>query len=104
MRSRSVTEGCGDEAQVTRGGLAQREDAPAELVHLHLLAVDLAVALLDGLRERGVPLGEGAHAVGDELLHLARHRQERVAQLAEVLLEGLVGVWAGHGFPSRTYR
>ena len=47
-------------------------------------------------RELGVALDERAHAAGDHLLDLAAHREQLLAEVAQLRLERLVGVVAAH--------
>jgi predicted Rdx family selenoprotein len=70
----------GDEAQIARGGLAQREQAAARFVDRDLEAVDLAIGGHHLVGELGVPLGERAHPERDLGLHLAAQIEQLVAQ------------------------
>jgi hypothetical protein len=89
-------QGGGDEAEVARRRLAQREQAPAGAVDLHLQPVHLGVVRLDPGRQLDVALGDGADARGDGRLHLPPHGEELVAELLQLRLVGLVGVDRGH--------
>jgi len=82
----------GDEAEVARRGLAEREQLEREVVDLDVEAVHGVVALDGGARERLVALNEGLHRPPDLLLHQPAHLEHRGAQLAELLLVGPVGV------------
>ena len=77
-------EGGGDEAQVAGGGLAQREDAAAALVHLQLEQVDLAIGTDHFLGELGVALGERAHALRDLGFDLPAQGEQLGAQLFQL--------------------
>ena len=66
----------GDQAQVARRRLVQGQQAQAQVVDLHVHAIDGLVALDDQPRELVVALDQRAHGVGDLLLDQAAHLQD----------------------------
>ena len=90
MRSRSVHQAkrAGQEAQVVRHRLAQREDAQDERVDVHLVAVDVPVELLDLGRElRSTPSQNAFSASCSAALAAGAHGERVRPQLAQLGLE-----------------
>ncbi len=83
----------GDQAQVARRRLVQRQQAQAHLVDLDVHAVDDVVALDDPLRLHCIAIHQGPHGVVDLLLDEPTHLQHAPAQLAKLVFVVTIDVW-----------
>ena len=85
MRSRSVLilSADGEEAQIARHGLAQRQQARRQAVDLHFHAVDLRLVANHLLGEFPVLLDQGADAAVDGGFHQPAHLQQLLVQFFE---------------------
>ena len=93
----------GDEAQVGRRRLAQRQDAPAGVVDLHLEPVDLAVARPSPARassvSRSVSERTLAAMAASTLPPISRSCSRRCRELRLVRLVGVRLAWPSIGLP-----
>jgi hypothetical protein len=86
----------GDEAQVAREGLLEREEMDAAVLDLHLDRVQLPVPEHDGLRERRIALAERLDRMTHKLLRQGRHLEEKRAQLGQFGMEVTRGARCAH--------
>src|SRR5690606_9887980 len=76
-----------DQAQIPGSRRAGREDAAALLVDADLHLVDLRIVLGDLKPELAIGLGQRSHRAIELMLDETAHRQHRVADALEVLVE-----------------
>ncbi len=77
----------GDEAEVPRHGLLQREQVDRVVLDLHLERVDRIVVLDDLRGLRHVARQQRAHRLAHRVLRQSRHADERGLQAVQVILE-----------------
>jgi hypothetical protein len=89
MRSRSFEdlEGRGDEAQVARQRLLQREQLHARLLDVDLHAVDHAIIREHLVGERGIAAHEGLDGLADDALRVAAHEEQLLVETVDLLVE-----------------
>ena len=77
--------------------MALGQDEQAQLVDVQFHAIHPAIHEDGALRQFHVALGQGVDRVGNHLLDLPRHREQRGPQPIEFALELVVDVVRGHG-------
>ena len=93
-------EGGGDEAQIGRGGLIQRQRADALLVDRELHLIDRAVGVDDPAGELRVAFQQRPDGLADVGVDQASHGQDLLLERAQLGAEGGVDVVSfGHGYP-----
>jgi len=86
----------GDEPEVARGRLMQREELDREIVDLDVEPVHHVVACDGRLCEVAIARREGAHGLRDLVLHEPAHLEHARSQLLELQLVRPVGVQPHH--------
>src|SRR5439155_26966413 len=80
-------DGRGDETQIPRYRLLERQEAGRELVDLNLHVVDSRLVVKDVPRLRFVPFGERHGAAIDRELHQAAHFEQPLPELIELFFK-----------------
>ena len=77
----------GDEPQIARGGLVERQQLHALLVDFDVVGADLLVAIDDLLGQIAVALEERAHDPADLVLDQASHGQQGLLERVQLFVE-----------------